>query len=92
MAEMPANRICSKCKNAPATGKHPWCTPCQTAYSKENAAARERLARVAAFAAGCEAMRGALVRQLGRFGFTPIAAFEVKGFVQGFPRPEMPPD
>ncbi len=58
-------RICSKCHERPASGKHVWCRECRTAYQREWDEGREDRAERRGFAqgyvAGAEALRTALV-------------------------------
>ena len=83
-----AEKLCSRCQAAPASGKHDWCKACNAAYQREYTGTVVDVAERRGFQKGMKAMRQHLAAE---FLKAPpggmMRAGEVAAFISNFEAP-----
>lgn len=86
-AEESTEKICSRCKSAPANKSDAWCAKCRSTYQKEYRELLEWRAERRGIIRGILAMRQDLSLYFRAFGGRPFMGHEVAGIVDGRPGP-----
>ena len=82
---------CSRCSKELDTSGYPrWCKACRAAYKREYESLRTQMGEGRGFAAGVTAMRGLLVEEFNKLGFSNFAAYEVRDIIAQCPGPRLP--
>lgn len=64
-----------------------WCRKCQASYRRDYTAQKKQMAETRGFAAGCSAMRSALVMEFERMGRQNVNAFQIARWLRSYEMP-----
>jgi hypothetical protein len=86
---MESPKKCSACGKNPRSGKHAYCSGCNTVYHQKRRETEAVQAEAQGFGKGVEAMRQTLANEFRRLGMARVTCFEVSEAIARSPRPQL---
>src|ERR1700761_4795520 len=84
-------KICSKCKQKPASNGNPWCQPCRTEHARQTRETELIVERARWFQLGARMMRQLLARKLATRPGYQLECYSTAKWIEEHESPDMPP-